>query len=138
MELKLNYNSKTNTISSKKVLGKTNYFIGLTKICANCGKAIIGHPALSRKDNKTEICSNCATLEALEVFIKYNKEIIDIEKKIKNKMKETFTDEQMNLLEQYQNCEDKILQDMVEQAFVFGYVMSNELKYEATRYYNKK
>ena len=74
MELKLNYNSKTNTISSKKVLGKTNYFIGLTKICANCGKAIIGHPALSRKDNKTEICSNCGTLEALEVFIKYNKE----------------------------------------------------------------
>ena len=69
---------------------------------------------------------------------KMYKEIIDIEKKIKNKMKETFTDEQMNLLEQYQNCEDKILQDMVEQAFVFGYAMSNELKYEATRYYNKK
>ena len=74
MELKLNYNLKTNTSSSRKVLGKTNYFIGLTKICANCGKAIIGHPALSRKDNKTEICSNCGTLEALEDFIKYNKE----------------------------------------------------------------
>ena len=74
MKLKLNYNLKTNTSSSRKVLGKTNYFIGLTKICANCGKAIIGHPALSRKDNKTEICSNCGTLEALEVFIKYNKE----------------------------------------------------------------
>ncbi len=74
MKLKLNYNLKTNTSSSRKVLGKTNYFIGLTKICANCGKAIIGHSALSRKDNKTEICSNCGALEALEDFIKYNKE----------------------------------------------------------------
>ena len=43
-------------------------------ICPICKNKIIGHPALSRKDNKTEICSNCATLEALEVFIKYNKE----------------------------------------------------------------
>ncbi len=74
MKLKLNYNLITNTSSSKKVLGKTNYFIGLTKICANCGKAIIGHSALSRRDNKTEICSNCGTLEALEDFIKYKEQ----------------------------------------------------------------
>lgn len=40
------------------------------KICPNCGKEIKGYPALSRKDNKTNICSNCGTKEALEIFIK--------------------------------------------------------------------
>lgn len=45
--------------------------VNKNKICANCGKRIIGYPALSRKDNKTKICSNCGTLEALEIFIKY-------------------------------------------------------------------
>ena len=41
------------------------------KICPNCGKVIKGYPALSRKDNKTEICSNCGTLEALQIYKKY-------------------------------------------------------------------
>ena len=44
------------------------------KICLKCGNRIQGHPALSRADNKTEICSNCGTLEALEVFEKYQGE----------------------------------------------------------------
>lgn len=44
------------------------------KICPKCGNRIQGHPALSRADNKTEICSNCGTLEALEVFEKYQGE----------------------------------------------------------------
>lgn len=44
------------------------------KICSKCGNYIQGHPALSRADNKTEICSNCGTLEALEVFEKYQGE----------------------------------------------------------------
>lgn len=43
------------------------------KICPLCRKEIIGHPALSRKDNKTLICSNCGTKEALEEFIKYHR-----------------------------------------------------------------
>ena len=44
------------------------------KICHICKKQIIGYPALSRKDNKTEICSKCGTLEALEIFYKNEKE----------------------------------------------------------------
>lgn len=44
------------------------------KICPKCGNYIQGRPALSRADNKTEICSNCGTLEALEVFEKYQGE----------------------------------------------------------------
>lgn len=71
MQLNLKYDIKNNIGSAKKVIGKTNYYVGVSKICARCGKAITGYPAISRKDNRTEICSNCGTLEALEDFIKY-------------------------------------------------------------------
>lgn len=43
------------------------------KICPICKNNILGYPAISRKDNKTEICSNCGTLEALKEFILYEK-----------------------------------------------------------------
>ena len=35
-------------------------------ICPKCGKEYGGHPAISRTDNKTKICSDCGTMEALE------------------------------------------------------------------------
>lgn len=38
--------------------------------CPLCGKKYIGHPALSRKDNKTEICSDCGIREAIDAAIK--------------------------------------------------------------------
>lgn len=71
--MKLAYDIKTNSSTARKILGETDYYVGVSKICARCGKAISGYPAISRKDNKTEICNNCGTLEALEDFIKYNK-----------------------------------------------------------------
>ncbi len=37
-----------------------------TKVCPKCGKTYRGHPAISRADNKTPICSECGTREALE------------------------------------------------------------------------
>lgn len=40
------------------------------KQCPRCGRYMVGHPAISRKDNKTEICSTCGLLEALEAFNK--------------------------------------------------------------------
>ena len=33
--------------------------------CPRCGMTYIGHPALSREDNKTMICPDCGTREAL-------------------------------------------------------------------------
>lgn len=39
-----------------------------TKICPICGKEYKEPPAISRKDNKTEICPDCGTLEALEAL----------------------------------------------------------------------
>ena len=35
-------------------------------LCPKCGKTYTGHPALSRVDNKTEICPACGYREALE------------------------------------------------------------------------
>ena len=40
-------------------------------LCPNCGFPIYGHPAISRKDNKTKICSNCGTAEAISQFQHY-------------------------------------------------------------------
>ncbi len=38
----------------------------LKRTCPKCGKEYTEHPALSRTDNKTEICPECGVREALE------------------------------------------------------------------------
>ena len=43
------------------------------KKCPKCNQYYLGYPAISRRDNKTEICSKCGNLEALEDFMKYKK-----------------------------------------------------------------
>jgi transcription elongation factor Elf1 len=40
-------------------------------ICPRCKMTFNGYPAISRKDNKTEICSDCGTAEALEDFANF-------------------------------------------------------------------
>lgn len=35
------------------------------RICPECGNVFIGHPALSRKDNKTLICQECGVRQAM-------------------------------------------------------------------------
>lgn len=42
------------------------------KICPLCKRPYDGVPALSRKDNKTEICPTCGTKEALKAFSAHN------------------------------------------------------------------
>lgn len=49
------------------------------RICPVCKKAYEGYPALSRTDNKTEICPDCGTLEALAQFVE-NHIVDDISK----------------------------------------------------------
>lgn len=41
--------------------------------CPKCHRHYRGHPALSREDNKTEICPECGQKEALEAFRGYLK-----------------------------------------------------------------
>lgn len=38
------------------------------RICPNCGRYLVGYPAISRQDNQTEICSTCGLKEALEAY----------------------------------------------------------------------
>jgi len=38
------------------------------RICPMCGREYSEHPALSRKDDKTEICPECGMQEAIEAF----------------------------------------------------------------------
>jgi hypothetical protein len=40
----------------------------MSDICPRCGEIIDGYPALSRVDNKTNICSPCGMREALWDF----------------------------------------------------------------------
>lgn len=44
-----------------------------SKICPVCGNKYNGYPAISRKDNKTEICPDCGVAEALKDFVNYIK-----------------------------------------------------------------
>ena len=57
------------------------------KKCPLCGKEIKGYPAISRKDNKTEICSDCGVLEGLNaIFI--TKRTLKLKKDFEQKLKE--------------------------------------------------
>lgn len=42
-------------------------------VCPRCHKDYDGHPALSRKDNKTKICPSCGTQEAMFEFVNHIK-----------------------------------------------------------------
>lgn len=39
------------------------------KVCPKCGKEYDDYPAISRRDNKTEICPLCGMSEAWEDFL---------------------------------------------------------------------
>jgi len=41
------------------------------RVCPVCGKKYDGYPALSRKDNRTEICPDCGVVEALSAYFKF-------------------------------------------------------------------
>ena len=59
--------------------------------------------------------------------------------KTKNMIKEdllkTLNDEQKDKIEQLQLCEDRILEDIIEQAFIYGYATAVELREEAIEHY---
>lgn len=38
------------------------------RICPLCGGPMVGYPAISSKDNQTEICSTCGLKEALSAY----------------------------------------------------------------------
>lgn len=56
---------------------------------------------------------------------------------INEELYKTLNKEQKDLLEQWIYCEDKISEDLTEQAFIYGYAMANELKYESLKQYSE-
>jgi len=51
-------------------------------VCPRCNQEYTGFPALSRVDNKTEICSDCGTQEALDDY--YGTPLVDFTKENEN------------------------------------------------------
>ena len=49
----------------------------MSRICPVCGSEYSEYPAISRRDNKTEICPECGRDEALEDFLKWIRESED-------------------------------------------------------------
>lgn len=39
-----------------------------SRVCPKCGKKYDDYPAISREDNKTEICPNCGVEEAMVAY----------------------------------------------------------------------
>ena len=40
----------------------------MSRICPRCNREYTEYPALSRRDNETEICPDCSLSEAIEDF----------------------------------------------------------------------
>ena len=51
-----------------------NGFLFDRKYCLRCGKWYNGDPALSREDNKTEICPDCGQAEAMAEYARHKRE----------------------------------------------------------------
>ena len=60
------YIDKQGTKSNKKESKMSDK----VKHCPRCSESYTGFPALSRRDNKTEICGSCGTEEGMEDFVK--------------------------------------------------------------------
>lgn len=56
---------------------------------------------------------------------------------IKEDLLKTLNDEQKDMIEQLQVCEDRILDDMTKQAYVYGYAIAVELREESLKQYPK-
>lgn len=54
-------------------------------ICERCLKKFEGYPAISRRDNKTEICSDCGVAEAMFDFAVHKLHITNAEIKEERK-----------------------------------------------------
>lgn len=70
------YAGKNTWICEPAVGGCGSTTVENKRICPVCRKNYTEHPALSRKDNKTEICPECGMKEAFESMFLYRKKVI--------------------------------------------------------------
>ena len=77
------------------------------KKCPRCGAVITFYPAISRKDNKTEICSDCGVIEAIEEYINHKNKL----EKIQTSVNENYigwTNDEKVIIKNIINLADKI------------------------------
>ncbi|MFR8233219.1 MAG: DUF6809 family protein [Clostridia bacterium] len=55
---------------------------------------------------------------------------------INENIEKTFSEEQQELMKQFKECQDIMIDDMVQEAFVYGYAMASELKEEVINKYS--
>ena len=58
--------------------------------------------------------------------------------RIESELDKTLNKEQKKLFEQWKFCEDKLSNDLAEQSFIYGYLISTELREEARKQYPYK
>ena len=63
---------------------------------------------------------------------------LKIRNEINTDMEKTFTKEQKEIMKQFKECESILIDDMVQEAFVYGYAMCNQLTEETTKKYPMK
>ncbi len=63
--------------------------------------------------------------------------VIKIKKEIDKDIEKTFTEEQQELMKQFKECQDIMMNDMNEESFIYGYCMASELREEAIKRYGK-
>ena len=73
----------------------------------------------------------CIPTKIYELMIKGKSEI-------EKELCQSFSKEQKELLEKWIVCEDNILNDMVEQAFLYGYSLANNLNRESEKFLLEK
>jgi hypothetical protein len=74
------------------------------KVCPVCKNEYTGEPALSRKDNKTEICPNCGQQEAMNAMNNATKEKVKF-----NFTKDIYTREDCVNIDTMKDCTGMIL-----------------------------
>lgn len=137
MSIDLKYDPSSNFGKAKKIKGKTDYYVGASKICPLCDRAILGYPALSRIDNRTEICQNCGMIESLQVLKKYEehkcKEIIK-----SSKMKKVTKDNLLKLVElktQYIQTKDEEILKVIND-YITNVINKDKQYYSKLKGYN--
>ena len=63
-------NTGTGALGSIRVVLKKGEQMSKENKCPRCNGVMEEYPALSRRDNETDICSDCGMLEALEDYTK--------------------------------------------------------------------
>lgn len=95
---------------------------------------------IKSKINETPLLTSLFNDFVQEIY-KPSETYLNIQKtkiKLKEQLIKDFTEEQRNLFKQINLCEDRILEDMTEQAFIYGYSMSSQLREESTKKYTYK